>query len=70
MRTMIDSLFQIELIILWISERIALLPAFISSAGICQYLLTCDFLALQQPFQPQRYSIQALVALLYVLQSA
>jgi hypothetical protein len=36
-----SSLFQIELISLWISERIVLYRALIISSGICQYPVIC-----------------------------
>ena len=42
-----SSLFQIELISLWISEQIVLHPALINSAGIDQHLVICVFLDFQ-----------------------
>jgi len=62
-----SSLFQLELISLWISEQIALPLAVINSAGgLNQYLVICVFLATQQQSQTQRHTDQALVVLLYV----
>jgi hypothetical protein len=65
-----SSLFEIELISLWIPERIVLPPALISSAGILSIRGDLCLFSFSIASQPQRHWAQALVALLYVFQFA
>jgi len=65
-----SSLFQREIISLWISQRKVVPLALITLLGFDQYLVIYIFLASQEPSQPQRPSSHALVSQVCVFLSA
>jgi len=60
-----SSLFHMELIGLWVSERIGLPTSLNNSTSILSVHVICAFLPFQKQSQSRRLSVKALAAMLY-----